>query len=88
MTNTLTTKFYVNGEPYTYTTTRNTGESDADFVHRHGRGLLGAMNAIQGATSAMHLLEEDLNIDTLRDPSNLSNADFVTLHVADLLEAV
>lgn len=78
--NTLTT--YIGNNPTPVVTTRNAGESDQDFIRRHGRAVLAVL---QGSGANM-LICAELGLELEREPDQSDEA-FAAAYV-ELLEAV
>lgn len=77
--NTLTT--YIGNNPTPVVTTRTIGESDQDFIRRHGRAVL----AVLQGTGATMLKCTELGVSLERDPGQ-SDAGYTAEYVT-LLEA-
>ena len=79
--NTLTTTIQKQGQPdHDVVTTRNTGESDADFIDRHCRAVLAYMQAHGGADK---LVEFALGVVQDRE-RGMTDAQMVTAYDAQL----
>lgn len=82
--NTLTTTVKVTGEAdHDIVTTRNSGESDDDFIDRHCRAILAYLKEHQIATN---LIVEALGIKTAREEEE-TDESFVQRHDAEIKEA-
>lgn len=80
--NTLTT--YINNDPVPVVTTRNTGESDNDFIDRHCRALLARLQGTSGVTK---LQNTETGVELGRQPG-WTDEQFVAAFDAELKAAV
>lgn len=84
MGNTISSKFYIDGEPYTFTSTRKAGESNVAFATRHCDKLVLVIQALEDANT---LEVDSLGVSTEREEEE-NDVDFCARHRTEILEAV